>query len=557
MMSIQIDTAARSGLRWAVFSLAATVAILAVTNDPASARRHHRQHASHTQRTIHVSHSTRVSRPARKSRSVRAVRSSRGSYNPPYSSIVVDANTGAVLQASQADGSRHPASLTKIMTLYLLFERLEAGRLNLNTQLPISQHASVQSPTKLGLKAGQSIAVETAIKGIVTRSANDAAVVIAEALGGSESGFARMMTQKAHALGMSRTVYVNASGLPDDAQITTARDQAILGRAIQERFPHYYRYFSTASFEYRGHSIANHNHLLGSVEGVDGIKTGYTHDSGFNLVTSMWRGRRHLVAVVMGGRSAGQRDAKMRELLAENIMLASVNRTGTAIAKAPAEDNDQRVAYAQERMPAALSKPMVLHKLAQAEEIAANEPPQTAFRAVAATGPTPGSTDPIKPLLVKTVSVKPVAREAAKAAPKAALKVASLAARADAPKFTASLPARRPEPVRVADTSSAQASVHDSRAPAHKSEPVQEKGHSGWMIQVGAFDAEREARKRLSSAQNRAKRLLGEADPFTETVTKGEKTLYRARFAGLDKEQAEAACRTLKRNEISCLALKN
>lgn len=454
------------------------------------------------------------------------------------------------MQASEADGSRHPASLTKVMTLYLLFERLDAGRISLNTQLPISQHASVQSPTKLGLRAGQSIPVETAIKGIVTRSANDAAVVIAEALGGSESGFARMMTQKAHALGMSRTVYVNASGLPDDAQITTARDQAILGRAIQERFPRYYRYFSTASFDYHGHSIANHNHLLGSVEGVDGIKTGYTHDSGFNLVTSMWRGRRHLVAVVMGGRSAGQRDAKMRGLLAENIMLASVNHTATAIAKAPADDNNQRLAYTEERAPApaALSKPMVLHKLAQAEALAANEPPQTAFRAVSATGLTPGSTDPIKPLLVKTVSVKPAAREA-----KAAPRVVNVAVRADAPKFTASLPTPRPEPVRMADASP----THENRTPAHKSEPVQEKGHSGWMIQVGAFDAEREARKRLSSAQSHAKRLLGEADPFTETVTKGEKKLYRARFAGLDKEQAEAACRTLKHNDIACLAIKN
>ena len=163
---------------------------------------------------------------------------------------------------------------------------------------------------------GQTIRVEDAIKGLVTRSANDAAVVIAEALGGNEDDFAKLMTRKAHMLGMSKTVYRNASGLPDDAQVTSARDQSTLGRAIQDRFPRYYRYFSTAAFTFRGHSIANHNHLLGTVEGVDGIKTGYTRASGFNLVTSMRRGNRHLVGVVMGGRSGSSRDAIMRSLLA-------------------------------------------------------------------------------------------------------------------------------------------------------------------------------------------------------------------------------------------------
>src|SRR5262249_54489706 len=153
------------------------------------------------------------------------------------------------------------------------------------------------------------IRVEDAIKGIVTRSANDAAVVIAEAVGGDEDDFAKMMTRKARSLGMSRTVYKNASGLPDDDQVTTARDMSTLGRAIQDRFPRYYRFFSTNDFHFRGTVIRNHNHLLGSVEGVDGIKTGYTRASGFNLLTSMRRGNRHLVGVVMGGRSGGSRDA--------------------------------------------------------------------------------------------------------------------------------------------------------------------------------------------------------------------------------------------------------
>ena len=186
------------------------------------------------------------------------------------------------------------------MTLYLLFERLESGKMKLDTEMPVSEHAADQDPTKLDLRPGSTIRVEDAIKGLVTRSANDAAVVIAETIGGSEDEFAKMMTRKARALGMSRTVYRNASGLPNDEQVTTARDQATLGRAIQDRFPRYYRYFSTTAFRFRGQTITNHNHLLGSVDGVDGIKTGYTRSSGFNLVTSMHRGNRFLVGVVHG-----------------------------------------------------------------------------------------------------------------------------------------------------------------------------------------------------------------------------------------------------------------
>src|SRR5436190_23398981 len=205
----------------------------------------------------------------------------RESYSPQFSSIIVDGNSGAVLSSNNPDGIRRPASLTKIMTLYLLFERLDAGKMKLDTEMEVSEFAPEQAPTKLGLKPGQTLKVEDAIKGLVTRSANDAAVVIAEALAGDEDSFAKMMTRKARALGMSKTVYRNASGLPNDDQITTARDQATLGRAIQDRFPRHYRYFATSVFNYRGQSIRNHNRLLGNVEGVDGIKTGYTRASGF------------------------------------------------------------------------------------------------------------------------------------------------------------------------------------------------------------------------------------------------------------------------------------
>ena len=243
------------GLRFGLCTLAAVVGLAAITTEPADARsRRGKRH-----------HHARVA------------------YTPPYADIVVDANSGEALHATNADSLRHPASLTKIMTLYLLFEQLEAGKLRLDSRLEVSEHASMQAPSKLGLMPGQTIAVEDAIRALVTKSANDAAVVVAETIGGDEDSFARMMTRKARALGMSRTNYANASGLPDEEQVTTARDQVTLGRAIQDRFPRYYRYFATSSFVYRGHAMRNHNKLLGRVEGVDGIKTGYTNASGFNL----------------------------------------------------------------------------------------------------------------------------------------------------------------------------------------------------------------------------------------------------------------------------------
>jgi D-alanyl-D-alanine carboxypeptidase len=261
-------------------------------------------------------------------------------YRPPYAAIVVDDKSGFVLHEVSADEPRHPASLTKIMTLYMLFEQLDAGKLKLDTSLPISTRAAIQNPTKLGLKANQTIKVEDAIKGLVTKSANDAAVVVAEAIGGSEEEFAKLMTLKARALGMTSTTYVNASGLPAEEQITTARDQAVLGRAIQHRFPAYYQYFATPSFHYKGAEMHNHNTLLGQVKGVDGIKTGYTEASGYNLVSSVRRDEKHIVAVVLGGTSNAARDARMRQLIEDNISLASTNRTVPIIVEA----NGRRIA---------------------------------------------------------------------------------------------------------------------------------------------------------------------------------------------------------------------
>ena len=232
-----------------------------------------------------------------------------------YASIVVDAETGQVLHAVNADTRNYPASLTKMMTLYMVFDALEKGTLKLDQMLPASKRAVGMPPSKLGLKVGERISVEDAIMALTTKSANDVAVVIAEALGGTEINFAKLMTERAEKIGMSRTTFRNASGLPNRGQKSTARDMVRLAQALQKEFPQYYHYFSRTSFTFNGRTYRNHNRLLKSYNGTDGIKTGYTRASGFNLVSSVQRNGRHIIAVVLGGKTARSRDSHMVKLL--------------------------------------------------------------------------------------------------------------------------------------------------------------------------------------------------------------------------------------------------
>jgi D-alanyl-D-alanine carboxypeptidase len=567
-----------------IAALTAVIVGVAVACDSADARSRHRRHSHGT----HVSHS------------------SGGGFSPPYADIVVDANSGQVLHSSSPDSLRHPASLTKIMTLYLLFEQLEAGRLKLTSPLSVSGHAAAQSPTKLELRTGATIQVEDAIKGMVTKSANDAAVVVAEAIGGSEENFGRLMTRKAHALGMTRTVYVNASGLPSDEQLTTARDQSILGRAIQERFPRYYHYFSLPSFRYHGMAMGNHNHLLGRVQGVDGIKTGYTHDSGFNLVTSVHRNGHHLVAVVLGGSSGGARDARMRELIEANIAHAATRRTVAMIGENATPMRAPQLASVSSRTPPEAAAPTAAPApapVAAAVPVAAAAP-IAAPAPVARAAPAPGSVDPIRPLVVRTIQVRAAAvRTAAlgplvipapnstvvppQLAPQPAPQAAeppppAPAAPAHAvlppppgarPGVLGVLPARavqtEPAPARPAATfvermsgaPEPQAAAAPAAAPltvaSAAAAPARHSAHGEWAIQIGAFPDEAEAQARLRTARSIGAKVLGNADPFTEKVVKGSKELYRARFAGFDRDGAEAACHHFKRNDIACMALKN
>ena len=602
-----VRSEARYGFHFCVVGLCAVLTGLVFSSDAADARHHYRA------RSHLVHHAVHYRRHARHIEE----------YAPPSASIVVDGNTGEVLHSANPDAVRHPASLTKIMTLYLLFERLDAGKIRLDTPLKISEHAAEQAPTKLGLKPGQTIAVEDAIKAVVTKSANDIAVAIAENLGGAEDEFAKQMTQKAHALGMSRTTYVNASGLPEDDQVTTARDQALLGRAIEDRFPRYYKYFSTEEFVYHGEAMRNHNHLLGSVGGVDGIKTGYTRASGFNLVTSVHRDGRYIVAVVLGGRSAFQRDAHMRELINGHIKEASLRRTAPMLA----EKTEQQGAFGKAPLTARAADPMPTASVNTRAAGDANDPmqpllvktitfrtapvqtaplaPMPALVSVAGGQPGPAVMPAVRSQPATQAAAQPVAQTAAQpAAQRAARPAAQTAAQPaaqtvrqpaaqavaqvlDAPRtlVVASAgpapvasgkgdmikpEAAAPEPAKVEPARAAAAETEPAKAaskadpkiaaaPSAPAEPAapQIHVHGGWLIQIGAFEGEDEAKQHLSDAQSKAGAILAAADPFTEPVQKGDKALYRARFAGFDKETAEAACKKLKRNDFACMALKN
>ena len=243
-----------------------------------------------------------------------------------YASIVIDAKSGKVLHASNPDRRRYPASLTKMMTLYMLFDALDRGRLTLNQRLKVSRRAQGMAPSKLGLKRGHTIKVKDAILALITKSANDVAVVVAESLGRTEVKFAQMMTKKARAIGMRKTRFRNASGLPNRRQVSTARDMAILAQHLIDDFPQFYQYFGTQRFSYKRRSFHNHNNLLKNYPGVDGIKTGYIRASGFNLVASSKRRGRRLIGVVFGGKSAKSRDRHMRRLFERAFALVPKNR---------------------------------------------------------------------------------------------------------------------------------------------------------------------------------------------------------------------------------------
>lgn len=386
---------------------------------------------------------------------------------PRYSGMVIDGNTGKVLYEAAADEPRHPASLTKMMTLYLVFEEMRRGRLNASTEIPISAHAAAAAPSKLGLEEGDTIAAMDGIKALITKSANDVAIAFAEYLAGSEPEFARRMTERAVKLGMKNTQFRNASGLPDPGQVTTARDMLVLALQLNDDFPDQFKLFSLRTFTYRGKTYANHNTLMNGFEGMDGIKTGYTRDSGFNVVTSVHAKGVHLVGAVFGGASAQSRNSQMRFLLRRALVDASTEKTrvrAPMLVAAPAEAPRPQgaptggwkaaIAATPKTAPAAsaaeVPKPQPAKPRATAEAKAAAPKPAVETK-VAAADPEPAATPAPRKANIEIVSVKttPLGQ-----APKAAEKVAVATPAAVVASAGAPAASQRPAPAPAASKKS-------------------------------------------------------------------------------------------------------
>ncbi|MGJ3265647.1 MAG: serine hydrolase [Salinarimonas sp.] len=503
-------------------------------------------------------------------------------YNPPYAAFVIDVKTGEVLHAENADARRYPASLTKVMTLYMLFEQLESGRLQLDSPLRVSARAAAEPPSKIGVRAGSTIEVEDAILALVTKSANDVAAVVAENLGGSVDNFARQMTQRARDLGMTNTTFRNPHGLPNSGQVTTARDMARLAIAVQDRFPQYYSYFQRRSFGFAGRTYRNHNRLLGRVTGVDGIKTGFIRASGFNLMTNANANGRHIVTIVMGGRSGAHRDGIVERLVERWLprAYAGTRRTpmmlgpnGTVFAALPPRrpaDIDPPVLVAS----AAPGEPLDLTRMRPAVATAAGDTTVTpgslradggvvpasasAFAAVRAPSGVPLPPAPI-PDVRETASVAAAAPEpvaVARAEPVTTTitaPVPPMPARGEAP-VAADAPVGDTEPQAIV-VASADATIP---VPAPPAAPTRSYALTEWVIQIAATPTEDAAFDLLQRAQSRAGDPLGAAAPFTEEVRSNGATLYRARFTGFDdKETARDACRRLESKGFDCIAVRS
>lgn len=444
---------------------------------------------------------------------------SKASANPRYAAYVLDTNTGQVLFSRNADHRRFPASLTKMMTLYLVFEALDADRISKNTKVPISANAASEPPSKIGVRSGSSVTVEQIILSLVTKSANDMATAIAEFLGGSEANFALMMTNKARQLGMNSTTFRNAHGLPNSQQVTTARDMAILGLAIREHFPDHYAYFNARQFNFGKQRFGNHNRLLGRVDGVDGIKTGYIRASGFNLVTSVRTGGRSVVAVVMGGQSGARRDAHMADLIREHLPHASNHRSNPIlIARTPFTRGKAPQSAAAFALPERVQAP----KFRPALSLDASVQTQTAH----------GPSLPMRPSSSSAVHSKTIVSDGA-----------SRASYAPVPeRFAPPMPVKSPSMVERSELVDPMAT--SSTAPA-----------SGWAVQVASVGSRSEAMQVLGRIMDTAGQVLAGAQPFTVPFTRNGTIYVRARFGGFaTNSEAWKVCDALKRQKIDCFA---
>jgi D-alanyl-D-alanine carboxypeptidase len=506
--------------------------------------------------------------------------------------LVVDGNTGRVLHQSAADEPRHPASLAKMMTIYIAFELIEQGRLSYQTKIKFSANAVAATPSKLDLEEGEEIALVDAIRILITKSANDVAVAVAEHIAGSEDKFARLMTRKAHQLGMPATTFRNASGLPDDAQVTTARDMVTLALRLQDDFPRHYALFATRTATYKDETFNNHNTLLFHYEGTDGLKTGYTRASGFNLVASVRRGKKHVIGAVFGGASAASRNSAMRTYLNMGLVKASNEKTrqpaAPLIAQAPRPVAGNKIAS----VPTPKSVPHPPKK-----PVAAAPPPPTATPPVepAAAQLPPPSAPAVEIARVRSVLVaprpapgtqpapeprEPPAAEPAAAAPTPQWTAASNLAPATPPAAPSEKPAlfsditivrgappstfeqqasriARGEPPTTPPVTTA-ALPRQARAPTAAAAPPAPAttARGAFQIQIGAFQSAAEAERQLAAVRERAGGLLAAGTPVTLPVQQGQKAFFRARYSGFDAPAATKTCGELKRLKIDCLVVK-
>jgi len=430
--------------------------------------------------------------------------------NSKYAAYVVHAHSGDVLFDRYSTKKRYPASLTKMMTLYLLFDEIEAGKFTLESELTVSAQAAGQPPSKLGIKKGKKIKVETAIEALVVKSANDVAVVVAESISGSEWRFAKKMTQKAHSLGMRRTTFRNASGLPNRKQVTTARDMATLARRLMSDHPEYWHYFSTKRFAWNGRTYRTHNSLVRSFDGADGLKTGYTRRSGYNLASTVKRGDHHLVGIVLGGRSGRTRDAHMRQILSNGF--ASIKKKPTLIAAL------------HRKKPSPRMKPTLVAKLESernAPTLMANDALKNEIITAAASM---GVEDPafdedtIRSLLMAAAETSTDGTEPPD----------------DFNEFERTLLAMAPleETVGQGDV-----------------EP-----DLGWSVQIGAYSTKAMAQTELEAAAiaggliDRSRAVQPMAGPAGETI-------YRARFIKLSESEATETCEQLRTRKLNCFSV--
>ena len=433
------------------------------------------------------------------------------SENTRYAAIVVDAETGEVLFARHADSRRYPASITKVMTLYLAFEALTEGKVKLDDVITVSPRAASQPPSKLGLAAGQTITLDDAMKATAVRSANDMAMAIAEHVGGSQDRFAAQMTLKARELGMTQTRYVNPNGLPDARQITSARDLAILARAVMRDYPQYYRYFGLHDWVYEGREYRNTNGLLRSAAGYDGMKTGYTNASGYNLAASAVQDGRRLITIVLGGRSTASRNSHVAELMDTGFEVERLRRAGQPIQVAQTYFEQKGFGIGPDN-----SGPVQYADLADEDDEDSAGSSAVTYASLPSPPPQPTRITP---------------------APSEGRTLASLMRTEDPSDVTASLnggPAGRPAP---------------PRPPAR--ETARETA-GRWAVQVGAFRDEAVARNWLTEVNRRFRTQFSAAERSVQNA----EGWYRSRFTGMSEQAAQAACATLAERRVTCMVVR-